>query len=51
MYALRRVRDSFKEKSALTDPQQISQEYDKGLQSLEMLKRQVKYSSSAPDCA
>lgn len=41
MYALRRVRDAFKEKKLLSDPDSIKDEYEKGLQSLEMLKRQV----------
>ena len=40
-YALRRVRDYFKEKKALADPPQIEQEYQYGLQTLEMLKRQA----------
>ncbi len=41
MYALRRVKDNFREKKVLTDPQRVQEEYEKGLQSLEMLKRQV----------
>ena len=41
-YALRRVRDYFKEKKALANPPQIEQEYQYGLQTLEMLKRQAR---------
>lgn len=41
-YALRRVRDYFKDRKVLTDPQQIEHEYHYGLQSLEMLKRQAR---------
>lgn len=41
-YALRRVRDHFKEKKALANPPQIEQEYQYGLQTLEMLKRQAR---------
>lgn len=43
LYAVRKVRDSFKEKKLLTDPPKIEQEYNQGLQSLQMLKRQVGY--------
>lgn len=36
------MRDYFKEKKALADPPQIEQEYQYGLQTLEMLKRQAR---------
>lgn len=44
LYAVRKVRDSFKEKKLLTDPPKIEQEYNQGLQSLQMLKRQTSIS-------
>ncbi len=40
-YALRRTRDYFREKKALTDVQEIRKEFQFGLQQLEMLRRQV----------
>ena len=36
------MRDYFKEKKALADPPQIEQEYQYGLKTLEMLKRQAR---------
>lgn len=50
MYAIRKVRDSFKQKMVLGDPQKIQEEYKRGLDSLEMLKRQTAISTmySAP---
>ena len=41
MYALRRVRDAFKESKALKDAKAIDEQYQHGLESLAMLKRQV----------
>lgn len=41
-YTLRRVRDYFREKRTISDPQLISKEYTFGLEQLEMLQRQVK---------
>ena len=40
-YALRRVRDSFREKKGIKDPHRMQEEYERGLQSLSMLERQV----------
>ena len=44
MYARRRVRDYLKEKKGLEDAMEIAREYRHGLESLEMLQRQVKFS-------
>ena len=41
MYAQRRVHDSFKEKKGLSDYSEIERQYRQGLDTLEMLKRQV----------
>lgn len=41
MYALRRIRDSFKENSSLSDSETIAKYYYEGMQSLETIKRQV----------
>ncbi|KAF2885233.1 hypothetical protein ILUMI_20952 [Ignelater luminosus] len=40
-YALRRIRDSFKENKSLTDQIQIKQQINKGYDNLEIIKRQV----------
>ena len=40
-YAERRIRDYFKEKKYLKDAASIDKEYQKGLEMLQMLKRQV----------
>ena len=41
MYAKRRIRDYFKEKKGLEDASKIVREFQHGLESLEMLQRQV----------
>ena len=41
MYAKRRIRDYFKEKKGLEDASKIAREFQHGLESLEMLQRQV----------
>jgi len=41
MYALRRIRDGFKENKNVTDPSQISQLYQAALRDMEIIKRQV----------
>lgn len=43
-YAERRVRDAFKEKKFLTDPELIHKEYTHGTEQLHMLHRQVQLS-------
>ena len=40
-YAERKVRDAFREKRFLSDPQRIHAEYTYGLEQLQLLKRQV----------
>ncbi|KAF9823145.1 hypothetical protein SFRURICE_016038 [Spodoptera frugiperda] len=40
-YALRRIRDGFKENKALTDLKQINQQYDFATENLNIIKRQV----------
>ncbi|KAF9416552.1 hypothetical protein HW555_006127 [Spodoptera exigua] len=40
-YALRRIRDGFKENKALTDLKQIKQQYEFATENLSIIKRQV----------
>ncbi|XP_003385066.1 PREDICTED: LYR motif-containing protein 4B-like [Amphimedon queenslandica] len=40
-YAIRRVKDYFKDKRGLTDPAAISKEYQYGVKSLALIQRQV----------
>ncbi|XP_045457732.1 LYR motif-containing protein 4B [Melitaea cinxia] len=40
-YALRRVRDAFKENKSLSDPKSIKKEFEYGKNNLEIIKRQV----------
>lgn len=40
---MRRVKDYFQETKALTDSHSIEKEYNYGMESLEMLKRQVRW--------
>ncbi|CAH0716790.1 unnamed protein product, partial [Brenthis ino] len=40
-YAIRRVRDAFKESKSLSDPKLIKKEFDFGKENLEIIKRQV----------
>ncbi|XP_046974878.1 LYR motif-containing protein 4B [Vanessa cardui] len=40
-YALRRVRDAFKENKSLSDPKLIKKEFEYGKQNLGIIKRQV----------
>lgn len=40
-YAVRRIRDSFKENKSLSDQNQIKQQINKGYDNLEIIKRQV----------
>ncbi|XP_014234184.1 LYR motif-containing protein 4 [Trichogramma pretiosum] len=40
-YALRKIRHEFRQNKALEDSTKINEFYNKGLESLEMLKRQV----------
>ncbi|XP_075222691.1 LYR motif-containing protein bcn92 isoform X2 [Lycorma delicatula] len=41
MYALRRIRDSFKTNSTLSESEMITKHYHEGLQMLQTIKRQV----------
>ncbi|CAH2229522.1 LYR motif-containing protein 4B [Pararge aegeria] len=41
LYALRRIRDAFKESKLLTDPKLIKKEFEYGKQNLEIIQRQV----------
>ncbi|XP_055380153.1 protein bcn92 [Condylostylus longicornis] len=41
MYALRKIRDEFKEKANIKDPKLIEKELKKAEDNLEMIKRQV----------
>ncbi|CAG9794269.1 unnamed protein product [Diatraea saccharalis] len=40
-YALRRVKDAFKENKSLTDQKIINKEYDFGIENLVIIRRQV----------
>lgn len=42
LYALRRVKDAFRDGRSLTDKKVIKKEFDLGAESLEMIRRQVK---------
>lgn len=44
-YALRRIKDAFRENKDVTDPERINQLLSKAKQSLEIVTRQVKVSS------
>lgn len=43
MYALRRIRDGFKDSRCLIDRDDIIKHYNEGLRSLQVIKRQVSY--------
>ncbi|XP_023935193.1 LYR motif-containing protein 4B [Bicyclus anynana] len=40
-YALRRVRDAFRESKSITDPKLLKKEFEYGKENLEIIKRQV----------
>lgn len=41
MYALRKVKDTFRENSTLTNTTEISAKFEDGVKNLEVIKRQV----------
>uniref|UniRef100_A0A2A4J4W8 Complex 1 LYR protein domain-containing protein n=1 Tax=Heliothis virescens TaxID=7102 RepID=A0A2A4J4W8_HELVI len=40
-YALRRVKDAFRDNKTITDPKLIKKQYDFGMENLAIIKRQV----------